>query len=150
MTIDYSPIVFDTLELSKVPVTLVGEEYLLYEATEGQVVAWRNYHLKSTRMADGKVIGMDGLADSEPLLVSLCLRKVTKTGEVPVAITTIKNWPVNVVTCLFERAKAISGLNEEENEANLVKQIDALTKRLEEVRGQSSKNGQGSTTTTSV
>ena len=148
MTVDYTPIVFDTLELAKVPVTLVGEEYLLYEATEGQVVSWRNHHLKSTRMADGKVIGMDGMADSEPLLVSLCLRKVTKNGEVPVSIVTIKNWPVAVVSCLFERAKQISGLNEEENEDMLVKRINELTKKLEEVRGKNSKNSPESTTTT--
>lgn len=139
---DYSPIVYDSLDLTKVPVKLAGEDYLLYEASEGQIVAWRNHHLKSTRMQDGKVVGMEGMADSEPLLVSLCLRKVTKAGEVPVAINVIRNWPGAVVSGLFERAKQISGLNEDESEEGLIKQIDALNKKLEEVRGQASKNEQ--------
>lgn len=134
------PMVFDMLTPARVPVTINGQEYVLYEATEGDVCQWRNHQLRSTQMQDGKVKNLDGMADSEPLLVSLCLRKVVNNQHLPVPINVVRQWQHKMVDTLFERAKLISGLVDEESEEAISKQIDKLTKRLDRVREKHPKN----------
>lgn len=130
------PFDFDDLAPIEIPVRIAGVAYILREASEAAACKWRNHQLKATRMADGKVTGMDGMADAEPLLVSLCLCQTNPDGtlkldpqrnpaNVPLAL--VLSWPARIVKPLFEKAKEISDLTEKET-------ADALEKRLLETR----------------
>lgn len=125
---------FDDLEPISFPVRYRGEEYVAREATEGAAKKWRNATIRGTRMEGGKVISMGDIADSEPLLVSLCLFKVTDKGEVPVPFNTICGWPARVVRPIHDKIKDISGLNEDDTEESLVKRIAEMEQKLQEIR----------------
>lgn len=113
---------FDDFTLQEEPVKLFGKNYVLREATGAAACKWRNDIFKSTKLGpDGKPVSVDGLADSEPNLVSLCLferyddgRGQTRERNVPLA--TIRGWPQRVVKRLFERAKDMSELGMEDQE----------------------------------
>jgi len=71
-------------------------------------------------------------------LVSLCL---FDSSGANVALTTIRSWPGRLVKKLFDKAKQISELDQQDEET-LTKQLEALTKQLDETRkkGNPSKN----------
>lgn len=143
------PMNFDDISLVEVPVTIAGEEYLLVEATEATVCKFRNATFACTQYTDGKVSSMKGLANVEPLLVSLCL--IWKETRIPVKLKTIESWPNRVVTSLFERAKKISGLNEDESLEKLIEQRDELNEEIEKFKTaeEAAKNLPETTTDTS-
>src|SRR5690606_9047229 len=64
---------FDDLTPIELPVKYKGKNYVLREADEGAATQYRNLTIKAARMEDGKITGMDGVADAEPFLISLCL-----------------------------------------------------------------------------
>lgn len=140
----------------------IGEQrYVLREASEEASRQWNNAKLRAARMnADGKTTSIDGLADCEPLLVSLCLCLTDpKTGEIrldrqlnPVTVTqaTVLGWPARVVKSLYEKALAISNLDGKDTPEALEAEIAKLTERLEKLRGESlPKNLPSATTATS-
>jgi hypothetical protein len=114
------PMVFDSLEPQEVPVTIAGKQYVLREASEDVACKFRNAAMRAARMTEGKVVGVDGLADAEPVLVGGCLfEKVesehkgeTKVGWAAVGVAAVRTWPARIVKPLFERAKAMSDLAE--------------------------------------
>ena len=120
------------LEPRQESLTIAGKAYILREASEGAACKYRNKAMAAARMADGKLVGMDGAADVEPLLVSLCLWEVTDKGERPVSLATVMGWPARVVKPLFARAKAMSALDEEEQETRetLEEKMAALQGKL--------------------
>jgi hypothetical protein len=61
-----------------------------------------------------------GLANVEPLLVSLCL---FRENGAPVLLATVRSWPARVVKSLFEKAKEISDLGEERKEEEAAKNV---------------------------
>jgi len=147
--IDVSPMNFDEddLALIQIPVTYKGKTYLLTEAFGDAVAQWRNAQLAGTTMRqsedDGvKTISLGGMADSEPLLVALCLfspgpdgnlildarGNVDRKHQVPLSV--VRSWPQRLVGPLFERVKEISRLNEVETMESLEKKIADLQKRL--------------------
>lgn len=93
-------------------VTVGDKEYVLREASEGAAVRYRDAIFQSTKFSKGKLSGMVGLAEAEPLLVSLCL---FEGGDKPVPLNVIKCWPARIVKAMFEKAKDISDLGEKEN-----------------------------------
>lgn len=100
-------------ELTEVPVMISGKSYTLKEASGEAACIYRNTMLKCTRLGvDGKPSSVDGLADIEPLLVSLCLFD-SSGNQVPVK--TVRSWPSKVVNRLYTKAKEISELDEEDN-----------------------------------
>jgi hypothetical protein len=141
---------FDDLEPCGVTVTLgrgdQKQHYILREATADAAKKYQNCRARSTRFnEEGKVTGIDGVADAEPLLVSHCLcltnpDHVTvlldkKSNAMTVPLHTILSWKVGIVKTLFEKVREISpGLDDDTNEDALVKQIDLLTRALERVR----------------
>lgn len=131
----YDDIVLD-LEPKSVRVTLAGEPYLLREASEDAACRFHNAAMRAAKMSDGKVTGVDGVADSEPILVAGCLFKLVKVKgrdvEQPVSLQFVRDLPARVVKPLFERAKRISGLDEEP-ESVLRKRIAEDTKKLDEL-----------------
>jgi hypothetical protein len=108
---------FEDLTPIEVHIKLGKEQYVLREATGDAACRYRNAMLKCSRMSgDGRVTTVEGLADVEPLLVSLCLfRVVTMNGSStfqPADETTIRSWPSRIVKQLFEKCKEISSLGE--------------------------------------
>lgn len=94
-----------------------GKDYLLVEPSEDAACRWRNLATSKAKMQDGKVVGMDGIADVQPYLVSLCLFEETEKGLLPVPLTTVRGWPARVVKFLFDRAKSLGDLDEKEDSA---------------------------------
>lgn len=140
---DQVPIEFDSLAPIEVPATIAGKQYLLREASEDAACKYRNAAMRAARFNDrGKVSSIEGVADVEPLLVSLCLFELTGDGkchlghtvpgERPVPIDELRRWPAKRVKTLFERIKDISDLGEKKEDE------------------ESSKNGQGAGAITSA
>lgn len=102
---------FDEIDLISIPVRIGGEDYVLREATADAAGKYHDAIIKSTRMADGKITGSDGLGGVEALLVSCCLYRKVGKEEQAVTLTEIKRWPTRVVKPLFERVKEISELD---------------------------------------
>lgn len=131
-----SPMVFDSLEPITVPVKIAGEDYILKEAGEASASRYLNELMKTTRVvesADGnKHATMDGISNTEALLVSLCLFKLDgKTGATKnVDINLIRSWPHRIVKPLYERAELISGLKKVETEESLTKQLKDTQEKL--------------------
>ncbi len=123
---------FDDLTLIEVPVKIQGKKYVLREASGDAACKWRNMLLKSTKLGpDGRPTSIDGMADSDPYLVSLCLFEVTDKGDKAVPLHTIRAWPNRVQKDLCERAKAISCLEEQQDTKEaLVEKMDRLKEQL--------------------
>lgn len=111
-------IVYEDLAPIEVPIRIGKDRYILREATADAARKWRNSIMSSTTVVDGKVTAVGNLADSEAYLLSMCLYPVRPdthgtVSNKPVHISTILSWPNRIVRPLFERAKVISGLEEE-------------------------------------
>lgn len=134
------PMEFDDLEPIVVPVTLTREgrkvPHLLKEASEDAAVKWRNAAMKHARYGEsGRIETLPSVADCEPVLVALCLFEVLPDGShraVPESI--VRQMPSRVVSKLFERARKISGLDDEETEEVLARRIERDTRELQKVR----------------
>lgn len=123
---------FGSLSLIEVPIkNLFGNDYVLREAGEDAAVRFQNAATKAAKMSDGKVIGVDGAANAEPLLVGLCLWRKDDQGRYTIQVgeAQVRGWPHRVVKPLYAKAKEISHL-EDNSEEGLQKQIDSLTDRL--------------------
>ena len=113
---------FDDLVEIEVPIKVKGKDYILREASSQAACAYRNAMIRCTTLGpDGRATRMDNIADTEPLLVSLCL---FQTDGKPVDLGTIRSWPTRVVTALYDKAKEISSLNEVPTEKELL--LEAL------------------------
>ena len=110
----------------EIPVTIDGEEYLLREASGGTACRYRNAVLACITLVDGKPAKITNQADTEPLLVSLCMLQVVrdangeKKGEKAVPVTTVRQWRSSVQKALFKKAKEISDLEEPPTERELL------------------------------
>lgn len=92
-----------------------GHPYILREATGAVAKQFKNAQMSCTQFsADGKMAGVKGAADLEPLLVSKCLYRMMPDGTVGGTIDQreLEKWPAKVVSRLFEKAKKISGLSD--------------------------------------
>lgn len=139
-------LVYEDLEPIRIPFRVKKHRYILVEASEDAARKYRNAGARSARMADGKVIGVDGIADVQSLLVSLCVfipddhgRVRLYKDDIPdqrfrVELDTVRGWSAKTVKDLFNRIKEISDLNEDDTEETLAKRIEEDTKRLNELR----------------
>lgn len=122
--------IFNSIEPITVPVTIAGEEFVLREAFAGVVAKYRNIQMRATKFDDGKMCGVDGAADSEPYLLSLCM--FTKDGS-PVGIHRVLGWPERVVKPLIAWVKEHSAIGEQTVEA-MEKEVEVLQKRITVLR----------------
>ena len=107
---------FDSILLITIPVTIAGQEYELREASGDASAKYRNAMLAcSTLGPDGKPTKMEGLADVDFFLLSLCLFEKTTNVLVPEAV--IRSWPNRMCETLIEELKDISGMSEDDEEA---------------------------------
>lgn len=135
---------FDDLSLIEVPVTIAGKKYVLREASEATAAVYRNASIAGAKLEDGKLSEMPkNLGGIQSLLVSRCLLACdTETGEAvnPVSREIINDWPSRIVKPLFEKAKEISELDEDEDLESLTKQRDKLNEQIGKLEGDSAKN----------
>lgn len=131
------PIVIEDPDPKSVPVTIGGRKYLLKEATADAAVRYRNAAARAARMTDGKVTGVDGIAEAEPLLVANCLFELRGDGGTGplVSVTTIKGWAVRVQKQLFDRIKEMSdGLVDTPTAEVLEREIAERQRQLADLR----------------
>lgn len=128
---------FSDLSVIELPVQVGENSYTLKEANEATAVKWRNATMAAARFRDGNISGFSGIADSEPLLVSLCL--FDKDGK-NVPIDTVKEWPARIVKAMFENAKEISELGETED---TVKELEEKLKKAKEVEEAAKNDSEG-------
>ena len=128
----------------EIPVTILKKKFILREASGDAACKYRNLQLRSTKMtgsSDNKglqITSIDGIADAEPLLVSMCLFAVSDEGVVsPKSVSEqfVRTLPSKYVTKLFEKVQEISGLKEElETEEVLNQQILDASSKLDKLK----------------
>lgn len=108
---------FDTLEPTRVPVRIGTTKYILQEADEDTATKFRNLATKGMTMQDGKMSFGSGLGDMEPFLVSRCLWELNEDGSIrrQAPEQLVRSWPSRVVKPIFDEAKRISLLDEQES-----------------------------------
>ncbi len=142
--IEVEPLDLGDLEPVQLPVKFGGNKYVLREADADAGAKYRSATTSCARMEDGKVYGMDGIGDIQPLLVSLCLcqtnphngelRLDTNGRVVKVDLATVKSWPDRIITRLFDEAIRISPcLNEQDSREKLRQKIAAQQAKLAEM-----------------
>lgn len=129
------PLVFESLEPITFPVKLGAKEYTLIEASESAASRYKNAALKGTKVtenADGsKHASVDGVSETEVLLVSLCLFEKTEGGgQKSVDLAFLKNLPHRIIRPLFEKAEEISGLKRKETKEELRKRLKEIQDKL--------------------
>ncbi len=133
-------IIFTDLKPIEIRVTIGDDKYVLVEASGAAACEWQNSLLRGTRLGpDGRPESLDGMADAEPKLVSLCLFRILSDGpqiggRVPVALTTIKGWPGRVQRLLYKKAREISQLDDEDTEESLTRRIAELQLKLDKIK----------------
>lgn len=104
-----------TTELKKTPVKIDGKQYMLVQADGDKANKWRNAVLDCMVLGpDGTPRGSKNLANTESMLVALCLQD--ESGNL-VDLKVVRSWPHTVVTALAREAKRISGLDDQEEQA---------------------------------
>ncbi|MBU0847695.1 hypothetical protein KKH23_10955 [Patescibacteria group bacterium] len=106
------------LEFQERPVTIGSERYLLVELDgKGRDTYLNNLGGRMRHGPDGKPSGVKDFEGLQAFLVAACLRKIEADGELrAVSGETIQAWPAKVVSGLFDAAKELSALDEEEEE----------------------------------
>lgn len=133
------------LTLVEVPVTIGTDKYILREASGKAACIYRNAMFGHTTLGpEGNPVSFKGMADIEPLLVSLCLFKADTNS--PVTLDKVRELPSRIVTSLHNKAKEISNLSEDEDTADsLDKEQKALDKRKKALIDSQSKKVPSST-----
>jgi len=112
---------YDDLEPQSRVVSFRKNKYILTEASADAAAKYRNASMKSMRTNEaGKIIGVEGLADGEIVLVSQCLFYADKNGELRldefgnpdrrhlVPEAHIRGWPNKIQKDLYEAVKEMS------------------------------------------
>lgn len=148
---------FEDLEPISIPVTIGKNIYTLREASSDDACKWRKHLFRSSKMEGGKpVMSLDSISDSEPLLLSYCMYesytdKFGTAKERKVDLQVVRSWPNRIVRPLFEKAKEISALDEqEETEEQITKKIEDLNAKLVKVREGDDKGRLGNLQTTTM
>lgn len=132
-------LVFEDAEPVEVPVRIGNRRYMLCEASEDAACKYRNASTACARFDGGKMVGIQGpIADVEPLLVSLCLFELYdhqgETRRRPVTLTQVRSWPSRVVKPIYEKARELSRLKEDDEPEVLERRIATDQQRLAAIR----------------
>lgn len=102
------------------------DEYELKEATGDAACRWRNSILSKTKLGpEGKPQTIVDLADSEPVLVALCLYPKGSDKNINTAL--VRSWPARVQKALFAKAKEISDVDEDDEDKESAKNEQGST-----------------------
>lgn len=134
---------FDDLAPIEIPVSVARKKYVLREASGGASVIWRDAVGRAVKIGpEGKPAGIDGMASTEPLLISQCLYVPDESGKIRlqpngdpdqrylVPIQTIRSWQARVQNKLFEKIKEISDLDNKETEKTLEEKMAKLKEQM--------------------
>jgi hypothetical protein len=129
---DYRAVSLDFPDLKPVEVSVtVGRvTYVLREASYAVKKQYRNAQMRAVRMVDGKMTGLDGAMEADPLLLAGCLFETDNEGKATnrtVDVRLLHSWPARVVEPLVAEAKRLSNIDQDETR-------EALEKRLEETK----------------
>ena len=107
------------LDREEQKVTISGKPYVLTELSGKERDDYLNDVGNRMRTnSEGKPSGIKNFSGMQGFLISLSL-KCMETGEpVPVKMEEIQKWPTRLVSTLFDKAKELSALGEEEEEKN--------------------------------
>lgn len=109
----HDPLVFETIDLVEVPVTIGAKKFVLREPTADTASRFRSAAARCMKMSGDNLSSIDGIGGIEPLLVSLCLFEVDAEGfRQAVPLGTIMTWPSKVIKPLFALAKQLGDLDE--------------------------------------
>lgn len=115
----FDPIVIEDIARIEVPVRVGGKDYVLREASEDAFRQYQNSIMRAGRFKNGEQVGFEDIADSDSLLLSLCLfegyehpKGSTKLNYRPVLLKTVRDWPRRITKPLIDRCKLISGIDE--------------------------------------
>lgn len=134
MADDIANLNFDSPDPIRLPVKIGQKELILREASTDVAVRYRNASTRAAKMVDGKLVGVDGVAEVLPILVQGCLFEVVTIGnartERQVLMTYVRDLPYRIVKPLFDKAKSISkGLEDTPTLESLDEQIADLQKQ---------------------
>jgi len=108
-----------TLTRQQQPVTIDDEPYMLVELDGKQRDAYLNNLAKRLRTTGKGKAASQTVSDFDGLqagLIAASLRKVEGPDMVAVPVDTIQRWPARVQQGLFDAAKALSGLDDDEGD----------------------------------
>ncbi len=120
------------------------------EASEDAAARWRNSQMRAVRFGkDGSPAGVDNLGDGQAVLLSMCVYRANKNGDLPiinpegdldqtelVGVSVIRSWGSRIVKPLFEWVKTVSALDEAKakSPAELEAEIAKLQQQLDDLR----------------
>lgn len=142
---------FDDLTPIEVPVKYDGKDYVLCEADEEAAAVFRNGSIRGAPVDDGEVVGLPtDLGSQQSLLVSRCLHHTDSSGEKTTQLVdqrVLRKWPSRVIKPIFEKAKEISELGEDDDTMeNLLKERGRIDKRILKLKENAAKNEPNDTT----
>ena len=132
-----SPLKFNT-KAQQQEVEIDGDMYVLKEASAQAATEFQNKALENFDMEideEGKtrtkISGSGSLADQAPFLLSKCLYKRNEEGTLTrVELALIKSWPNRIIKPLYELARDMSDLGEEESLEGLRKEQKKLAEKI--------------------
>lgn len=126
-----SPLEFEEMKRKEVPVKIGTREYILMEAMAGDVINYRNYMIRATRVdASKKTASVGDFAEADIYLISLCLVEITDRGNRKVPVEILRGWRNEVKNKLFTRLQQISDMLEEETIEELLQQRSLIDEKL--------------------
>lgn len=105
-------------ELTKIPVEIDNEDYILQEATGGSANVYNNDLQRAGRLNhESHSVTTTGTAEINTRLLSSCLRKIKHVESQPdeleaVPIDVIKLWPERIQSTLIDKLKEISNVDD--------------------------------------
>lgn len=136
-------VIDDDLAPKQIPIRVYRVEYIVIEAPVDAAIKYRNANSKSLKLDDGKITRLEGMADSEVLLTSMCCIKTNDDGTMklgnnkqPVSTEqqTIRTWRHATLKKVYNWIRENSDLVEGDTEEQLVKLIENATKKLAKIR----------------
>lgn len=140
----------DDMNLREEEVDIRGELHVLREADGDTASKFQSAAIRGSRFnREAGDITIGDIGDVDLVLLTGCMfKKNVKAGNMsPVPASTIRSWPNRIIKQLVKRAKAMSDLNDAEDDPESISQeIERLQKRLTEIEEDSlGKSSSGST-----
>lgn len=119
-----------------VPFKYKRKRYELREPDADQVILWRSWCVSKmvpNQTGNGPpMVPGPGFHDNEPYLVSLCVVEIVGPGkEKPVPLAQVRKWQYRMLEKLFNHAKVIGGIVEDDTISGLEKKIKELQEKLD-------------------
>lgn len=137
MVKERKPLIFgvDRLKRKEEPVQIGDQNFVLRQAMAGDIIAYKNFMSRAMKVDPSKKTAqMEGYYDSEVFLICTCLVEITDKGEKLVSGNWVKKLPQDIHEALFNRAKELSGIDQEFTEEELLDQKRDIDDRLATLR----------------